>query len=54
MRDIRVAAVQFEAAPRDKEANLTKVKQFVARAFPINGIYFTISIFLGIIHIASI
>ncbi len=32
MRDIRVAAVQFEAAPRDKEANLAKVKQFVARA----------------------
>ena len=32
MRNIRVASVQFEHAPSDKAANLTKVRQFVAQA----------------------
>lgn len=32
MRDIRVAAVQFEHAPGDKEANLAKVRRFARRA----------------------
>ena len=32
MRDIRVASVQFESLPTDKEANFTRIKQFVAQA----------------------
>ena len=32
MRDIRVAAVQFEHAPSDKAANLTKIRGFVEQA----------------------
>ena len=32
MRDIRVAAVQFEHAPGDKEANLQKIRSFVEEA----------------------
>jgi predicted amidohydrolase len=32
MRDIRVAAVQFEHAPNDKRANLLKIERFVERA----------------------
>jgi len=32
MRDIRVAAVQFEHAPSDKRANLDKVERFVRQA----------------------
>ena len=30
MQDIRVAAVQFEHAPGDKAANLTKIRDFAA------------------------
>ncbi len=32
MRDVRVAAVQFEHAPGDKAANLAKIRRFVAQA----------------------
>ena len=32
MRNIRVASVQFESAPGDKQANLAKIRQFVERA----------------------
>lgn len=32
MRDIRVAAVQFEHAPRDKQANFAKIAAFAAQA----------------------
>ncbi len=32
MRDIRAAAVQFEHAPNDKEANLGKIRRFVEEA----------------------
>lgn len=32
MRDIRVAAVQFEHAPGDKQANLAKIRRFVEEA----------------------
>ena len=32
MRDIRVAAVQFEHAPNDKQANMTKIEGFVRQA----------------------
>ncbi|HXX22966.1 MAG TPA: nitrilase-related carbon-nitrogen hydrolase, partial [Terriglobia bacterium] len=32
MRDIRVAAVQFEHAPGDKKANLGKIRRFVEAA----------------------
>ncbi len=32
MRNIRVATVQFEHAPSDKDANLAKIKHFVERA----------------------
>ncbi|NPV08244.1 MAG: acyltransferase [Anaerolineae bacterium] len=32
MKDVRVAAVQFEHAPGDKEANLAKVRAFTAEA----------------------
>ena len=32
MRDIRVAAVQFEHAPGNKRANLDKIRHFVAEA----------------------
>ena len=32
MRDIRVASVQFEHAPGDKKANMTKINNFVKQA----------------------
>ena len=32
MKNIRVAAVQYEHAPSDKSANLEKIRQFVAQA----------------------
>ncbi|MGI6208173.1 MAG: nitrilase family protein, partial [Anaerolineae bacterium] len=32
MKDVRVAAVQFEHAPGDKEANLTKIRDFTQQA----------------------
>ena len=32
MRDIRVAAVQFEHAPSDKDANLAKIERFCEEA----------------------
>jgi predicted amidohydrolase len=32
MKNIRVASVQFEHAPSDKQANLAKIKSYVARA----------------------
>ena len=32
MKDIKVASVQFEHAPGDKQANLDKVRRFTAEA----------------------
>ena len=32
MRDIKVAAVQFEHTPGNKQANLSKIRRFVERA----------------------
>ena len=32
MKDIRVASVQFEHVPSDKQANLAKIKSFVKKA----------------------